>query len=66
MVIADFEVINQLGRIQVFYETFLLANTSMEIILEILFLILSNADIQFNKRELIWRSYTIAKAFPIT
>ena len=30
------------------------------------FLILSNADIQFAEKELIWRFYTVAKALPTT
>ena len=31
-----------------------------------LFLTLSNADVQFVEKELTWRSYTIAKALPTT
>ena len=37
----------------------------MEIVLSMLFLILSNANVQFAKKELTWRSYTIAEALPI-
>ena len=36
----------------------------MKVILEILFLIFSNADIQFPKKKLTWRSYTTAEALP--
>ena len=52
MVIASFQVINKLGSIRLFQETFLLANTTMEVVLGILFLTLSNANIQFAKKKL--------------
>lgn len=35
---------------------------SVEVVLSMLFLTFSNANIQFVKRELIWRSYTIVEA----
>ena len=38
----------------------------MEIVLNRLFLILNNADVQFVEKELTWRSYTTAKALPTT
>ena len=38
----------------------------MEVVLKISFLILSNADIQFCKKELTWRSYTTAEALHTT
>ena len=38
----------------------------MEVVLEMLFLILSNADIQFAKEELTWRFYTTKKTLPTT
>ncbi len=44
----------------------MLVNTSMEVVLRILFLALSNADIQFSAEELTWRTYTVAEALPIT
>ena len=62
MVIAGFQVEDKLGRARFFQESFLLAETSMKIVLGILFFTLSNADIQFAEKELTWRSYTIAKA----
>ena len=49
-----------------YQESFLLAETSMEMVLEIPFLALSNADIQFAEKELTWRSYTAAEALPTT
>ena len=45
MVIAGFKAINKLGRARFFHETFLLADTTMEVVLEIPFLTFSNADI---------------------
>ncbi len=35
-------------------------------VLEMPFLALNNADFQFGAEKLIWRSYTLAKALPIT
>ena len=61
MVPADFQVEDKLGKARFFQETFLLADISMEVVLGILFLTLSNADVQFVKKELTWRFYTTAK-----
>ena len=36
----------------------------MEIVLNMPFLIFSNADIQFVEKKLTWRSYTIIEALP--
>ena len=66
MVIAAFQVKDKLGRAQFFQEPFLLANTSMEVVLGMPFLTLSIANIQFAERELTWRSYTAKKALHIT
>ena len=52
MVIADFQVIDKLYRSWFFQETFLLANINMKVVLGIFFLIFSNADKQFTKKEL--------------
>lgn len=38
----------------------------MNVVLEILFLILSNANIEFNKKKVTWRSYIAAEALLIT
>lgn len=46
MVIVGFLLQNKLKRVRFF---------------GILFLIFSNADIQFAKKELVWKSYTTAK-----
>ena len=43
-----------------------MADISTEVVLGILFLTLSNVDVQFIEKELTWRFYTIAKALPTT
>ena len=53
MVIADCSVKDKLGRVRFFQETFLLANIGLEVVLEMLFLTLSKADIRFAERELV-------------
>ena len=57
MVIVAFQVKNKLGKARFFQETFLLANTSMKVVLRMPFLTLSNVDIQFAEKELTWRTY---------
>lgn len=50
-----------------FEKTFLLTNTSIEIVLGMLFLSLSNANLEFVEPEnLIWRIYITAKIIIIT
>ena len=66
MVIAAFYVIEKLDKIWFFQETFLLANTSMEVVLGIFFLTFSNANIKFAEKELTWRSYTAKEALLTT
>ena len=66
MVIAGFQVIDKLGRARFFQETFLLADTTMEVVLGMPFLTFSNADIQFAEKELTWRTYTTEDALPTT
>lgn len=45
MILASFQIEDKLGKTQFFQETFLLADTSVKVILSICFLILSNANI---------------------
>ena len=45
MVLASFQVEDKLGRTWFFQETFLLANISAEVVLGLLFLTFSNADV---------------------
>ena len=66
MAIAGFSIQDKLGRARFFEETFLLADTSMEVVLGMPFLALSNADIQFDTESFTWRSYSTAEALPTT
>ena len=66
MVIAGFQVEDKLDRAHFFQESFLVANISMKVVLGMPFLTFSNVDIQFAKKELTWRSYTVAEALPTT
>ncbi len=66
MTSARFSIRDSLGRVRFFEENFLLADTSMEVVLEMPFLVLSNADFWFGVEELTWRSYTIVEALPTT
>lgn len=52
MVIAGFLVQDRLEKVGFFEKTFLLANTSMEVVLEKLFFILFDIDIWFKKTYL--------------
>ena len=66
MVVAAFSVIDQADKIKFFEEIFLVINVSPNMVLEMYFFILSGADVNFLKRELWWRLYTIEEAFPTT
>ena len=66
MVLASFQVEDTLGRARFFQETFLLADLSIEVVLGMPFLTLSNTNIQFAQKELTWRSYTAAEALLTT
>ena len=66
MVVAAFSVINQADRVRFFEETFLVANISPDVVFEMPFFTLSGADVDFPKKKLWWRSYTIKEAFPTT
>ena len=52
MVITSFQVQDKLRRARFFQETFLVADTRMDVVLGMPFLILSNANIQFVKGDL--------------
>ena len=66
MVIADFQIEDKVGRPRFFQETFLVANTKFEMILEMLFLKLSNTDVSFDEETLTLKSYTTIKALSTT
>ena len=64
MMIADFQMKNKVGKPRFFQETFLVTDTKFEIILGMLFLKLSNADVSFGERILTWKTYTTNEALP--
>ena len=66
MAIAGFSIQDKSGRARFFEETFLLADTSMEVVLEMSFLAINNADTQFDTESFTWKSYSAAKALPTT
>ena len=66
MMVAVFSVTDQADRVRFFEEIFLVANVSPDVVLGMPFLTLSGADVNFPKRELRWRSYTIEEAVPTT
>ena len=52
MVITAFSVTDKANQIKFFEETFLVANVSSEIVLEMLFLTLNSVDVDFLGQEL--------------
>ena len=66
MLIADFQVEDKVSRPRFFQESLLVANIKFEVVLEILFLKISNADLAFGKETLTWKLYTTNKALPTT
>ncbi len=58
MVVSTFSVSDKDRRERFFEESFLLANISPDIVLGMPFLTMSNADVDFQARDLQWRSYT--------
>ena len=64
MVIADFQVEDKGGRPRFFQEIFLVADTKFEVILGMLFLKLSNAELSFGEGTLTWKSYTTSETLP--
>ena len=44
----------------------MLTNISLEVVLRMLFLTFSKADIRFVERKLVWKTYTAAETLPIT
>ena len=66
IVIADFQLEDKANRPRFFQEIFLVADTKFDVILGILFLKISNADVSFGEEILIWKTYTTNKALPTT
>lgn len=67
MILAGFLFQDSIGRIWFFKETFLLADTSIKVVLKMLLLFFSNINIKFAKlKKLTWRLYTTAETLSIT
>ena len=66
MVITDFQVKDKVGRPRFFQKTFWVADTKFEVVLEMLFLKISNTDVAFGERTLTRKSYTTNKALSTT
>ena len=66
MVIANCLVKDKLRRVRFFQETFLLVNIGLEVVLGMLFLTFSKADIRFMERELVWKTYMAAEVLLMT
>ncbi len=66
MVVSTFSVSDKDERKRFFEESFLLVDVRPNIVFGMLFLTISNADIDFQARDLQWRSYTIGKVLPTT
>ena len=64
MVVVAFSVADKANRVRFFEEIFLVANVSPEVVLGILFLTLSDANIDFLVWELRWRIYTTEETLP--
>ena len=66
MVVTTFSAVDKANRVKFFEKTFLVANVSPEVILEMFFLTLSGADVDFSGWKFQWRTYTTKKALPTT
>ena len=64
MVIADFYIEDKASRPRFFEEIFLVADNKFKVILGMFFLKISNADVSFDERILLWRTYITSKALP--
>ena len=65
-VVAAFLVTDKANQVRSFEKIFLIANVSLEIVFEMLFLTFSGTDINFLGWKLRWRTYTTNKAFSTT
>ena len=66
IMVAAFSITDQANRVRFFEEIFLVANVSSNIVFGMLFFTPSSADIDFPKKELWWRFYTIEEALSTT
>ncbi len=66
MVVSTFSMSDKDGRERFFEESFLLADVRLDIVLGMLFLTISNPDVDFQARDLQWRSYTTGEVLLTT
>ncbi len=66
MVVSTFLVLDKDGWERFFEESFLLADVRPDIVLGMPFLTMSNADVDFQARNIQWRSYTTGEVLPTT
>ena len=62
IVVVVFLIIDQADKIKFFKKIFLVVNISPNVVLKMPFLIMSVANVDFPKKKLQWRSYTMEKA----
>ena len=66
MLVIAFSVIDKANRVRFFEEIFLVANISLEVVLKMLFLTLSGANVDFLGWELWWKTDITKEALPTT
>ncbi len=66
IVVSTFSMSNKDNRERFFEKSFLLADVKPDTVFKILFLTMSNADIDFQARDLQWKSYTTRDVLPTT
>lgn len=66
IVIASFLLQDKLKKVSFFQKIYLVTNIKVEVVLRMFFLIFSYADIQFIEQVLVQKTFSIAKALPIT
>ena len=62
MMVVAFSVMDKANWVRFFEKTFLVANISLKVVLEMPFFTLSGADVDFSGRKLCWKTYTTEKA----
>ncbi len=66
IVVSTFSILYKDGRERLFEKSFLLADVKPDVVLGMPFLIMSNADIGFQARDLQWRFYTTRNVLTTT
>lgn len=61
MIVASFQIQSQQKKIGFFLKTFLITDINMDIVLKMPFFTIRNINIQFDKVQFIWSSYTISE-----